>query len=108
MHLPNCNVISCKNDKEGNLAEVQLDTYSSIRCTALIMSLGRTPDNSGLSKRMIEVDSDGYIKTKEFNATTVVPKIYAIGTCTRSTAKNRLLPVINNLIEKNNFKLKEE
>lgn len=108
VHLPNCNVISCKNDKEGNLTEVQLDTYSSIRCTALIMSLGRTPDNSGLSKRMIEVDSEGYIKTKEFNATTVVPKIYAIGTCARSTAKNRLLPVINNLIEKNNFKLKEE
>lgn len=108
VHLPNCNVIGCRNDKDGSLAEIQLDTYSSIRCTALIMSLGRIPDNSGLSKRMIEIDKEGYIITKEFNTTTIVPKIYAIGTCTRSSTKNRLLPIVNNLIEKNNFKLKGE
>jgi thioredoxin reductase len=108
VHLPNCNVISCKNDKDGNLAEVQLDTYSSIRCSALIMSLGRMPDNSGLSNRMISVDSEGYIRTKEFNTTTIVPKIYAIGTCTRGGTKNRLGPVINHLITTNKFKYKEE
>ena len=108
VHLPNCNVISCKNDKNGNLTEVQLDSYSSIRCSTLVMSLGRTPDNSGLSKRMIEVDSNGYIITKEFNVTTVVPKIYAIGTCTRSSTKNRLLPVVNHLIDRNKFKRTEE
>ena len=108
VHLPNCNVVGCKNDKDGNLTEVQLDTYSSIRCSALIMSLGRTPDNSGLSKRMISTDSNGYILTKEFNTTTIVPTIYAIGTCTKGSSKNRLLPTINHIIEKNNFKLREE
>jgi thioredoxin reductase len=72
------------------------------------MSLGRTPDNSGLSKRMIEVDSDGYIITKEFNTTTIIPNIYAIGACAKNGAKNRLLPVVNYLIDKNKFKLKEE
>jgi thioredoxin reductase len=108
VHLPNCNIISCKNDKEGNLTEVQLDTYSTIRCTTLVMSLGRTPDNSGLSKRMIEIDSDGYIVTKEFNQTTVVPNIYAIGTCAQNGAKNRLIPTINHLIDQNKFKLREE
>lgn len=108
VHLPNCNVIGCKNDKDGNLVEVLLDTYSSIRCSTLVMSLGRTPDNPGLSKRMIETDSNGYIITKEFNATTVVPKIYAIGTCTKSSTKNRLLPVVNHLIDANKFKRMEE
>jgi thioredoxin reductase len=108
VHLPNCNIISCKNDKEGNLTEVQLDTYSTIRCTTLVMSLGRTPDNSGLSKRMLEIDSDGYIITKEFNQTTVVPNIYAIGTCAQNGAKNRLIPTINHLIDQNKFKLREE
>lgn len=108
VHLPNCSIISCKNDKDGKLSEVQLDTYSSIRCSTLIMSLGRTPDNSGLSNRMISVDSEGYIITKEFNTTTVVPKIYAIGTCTRGGTKNRLGPVINHLISTNQFKHKEE
>lgn len=108
VHLPNCNVIGCKNDKEGNLTEVQLDTYSTIRCTTLVMSLGRTPDSSGLSKRMLEIDSDGYIITKEFNQTTVVPNIYAIGTCAQNGAKNRLASTINHLIDQNKFKLREE
>jgi thioredoxin reductase len=108
VHLPNCNIVSCKNDKDGNLTEVQLDTYSSIRCSTLVMSLGRTPDNSGFSKRMLSTDSEGYIITRGFNTTTVIPSIYAIGTCTKNSTKNRLLPIINHLIEKNNFKLKEE
>jgi thioredoxin reductase len=108
VHLPNCNIVSCKNDKDGNLTEVQLDTYSSIKCSALVMSLGRIPDNSGFSKRMLSTDPEGYIITKGFNTTTIIPSIYAIGTCTRSSSKNRLLPIINHLIEKNNFKLKGE
>lgn len=108
VHLPNCNVIGCKNDKNGNLAEVQLDTYSSIRCTALVMSLGRTPDNSGLSKRMIETDVNGYIVTKGFNVTTIVPTIYAIGACTKNGTKTRLVPIVNHLIDTNKFKRVEE
>lgn len=108
VHLPNCNVVGCKNDKNGNLAEVQLDTYSSIRCTALVMSLGRTPDNPGLSKRMIETDVNGYIVTKGFNVTTIVPTIYAIGACTKNGTKTRLVPIVNHLIDTNKFKRVEE
>lgn len=108
VHLPNCNIIGCKNDKNGNLAEVQLDTYSSIRCVALVMSLGRIPDSSGLSKRMIETDANGYIITKEFNVTTIVPNIYAIGTCTQNGTKTRLVSVINHLIDVNDFKRVED
>jgi thioredoxin reductase len=105
VHLPNCNIIGCKNDKEGKLVEVQLDTYSSIRCTALIMSLGRTPDNPGLSKRMIETDSEGYIKIHPTNETTIIPTIYAIGSCVKDS-KTKLTTIVNNIITKNNFKLK--
>ena len=107
-HLSNCNIIGCKNDKDGKLVEVQLDTYSSIRCSTLVMSLGRVPDNPGLAKRMVEVDSNGYVITKEFNVTTVIPNIYAIGTCTKNGIKTRLGPVINHLIDVNNFKRVEE
>ena len=107
-HLSNCNIIGCKNDKDGKLVEVQLDTYSSIRCSTLVMSLGRVPDSPGLSKRMVELDSNGYVITKEFNVTTVIPNIYAIGTCTKGGIKTRLGPVINHLIDVNNFKRVEE
>jgi thioredoxin reductase len=108
VHLPNCNVLGCKNDKDGKLVEVQLDTYSSIRCSALVMSLGRIPDNPGLSKRMIEVDSNGYVITKGFNVTTIVPNIYAVGTCTKGGTKTRLVSVINHLIDVNGFKRVED
>jgi thioredoxin reductase len=108
VHLPNCNVLSCKNDKDGKLVEIQLDTYSSIRCSALVMSLGRIPDNPGLSKRMIEVDPNGYVITKEFNVTTIIPNIYAIGSCAKNGTKTRLGPVINHLISINGFKRVEE
>jgi thioredoxin reductase len=57
---------------------------------------------------MIAVDSNGYILTKEFNETTIIPKIYAIGGCVKNGSKTRLLPIINHLIELNNFKKSEE
>ena len=104
VHLPNCNIVACKNDKDGNLAEVQLDTYSSIRCTALFMSIGRTPDTSGMSKRMIEIDSEGYIITKEFNETTKVPNIFAIGSCTKAKHTHSISSVVNTIISRNNFR----
>ena len=106
--MPNCNIISCKNNKEGDLVEVQLDTYSSIKCMALVMSLGRIPENAGFLKRILTLDSEGYIVTKEFNETTRVPNVYAIGGCAKNGVKSRLLSTINHLIEKNKFKLTEE
>lgn len=108
VHLPNCNIISCKNNKEGDLVEVQLDTYSSIKCMALIMSLGRTPENAGFLKRILTLDSDGYIVTKDFNETTRVPNVYAIGGCAKNSTKSRLLSTVNRIIDKNNFNPKEE
>ena len=108
VHLPNCNIIACKNNKEGNLVEVQLDTYSSIKCSALVMSLGRSPENPGISKKMVELDVDGFVKTKAFNETTKVPNIFAIGECTRHASSHSTTLTLNHIITRNNFKLKEE
>ena len=101
VHLPNCNIIGCKNDKEGNLVEAHLDTYSSITCVAVVMSLGRVPDNSGLDKRMIEVDPENYIKVKEYNETTKIPNIFAIGGCTRTKSSHAVSNVINKILQRN-------
>ena len=104
VHLPNCNITACKNDKEGNLSEIQLDTYSSIKCSTLVMCLGRSPEVSGIDKRIVKLDSEGYIVTKEFCETTEIPNIFAIGACTKNS-KTKILPVVNKLMSR--LKLEE-
>ena len=103
LHLPNCNIVGCKNDKEGNLVEAQLDTYSSIRCAELIMSLGRSPEAPGIDKRMLKVDSEGYIITKEYNETTEIPNIFAIGACTKNSSKHKITNVVDTIIKRHNL-----
>ena len=98
VHLPNCHIASCKNDKEGRLAEVTLDTYETIRCSALVLALGRLPDISGVSPRMIELDQDKYIKINSVHQTTLVPNIYAIGECTKHNTKRSINTVCNHIL----------
>lgn len=102
VHLPNCTIVACKNDKNGRLSEVMLDTYSSIRCSTLVMSLGRLPENSGLDRRMLKTDSDGYIITKESCETTEVPNLFAVGSCIRSSSIARPSLVANTILERIN------
>ena len=98
VHLPNCHIASCKNDKEGNLCEVTLDTYETIKCSALVLSFGRTPDVNGIDLKMIELDSDKYVKINTQHQTTIVPTIYAIGECTKHNTKRSITMVGNSLI----------
>lgn len=98
VHLPNCNIMSCKNDKDGNLSEVLLSTYDTIKCAALVLALGRLPDVSGINQKMIEIDQDGYVKINSLHQTTLVPNIYAIGECTRHDTKRSITTVCNHIL----------
>ena len=98
VHLPNCHIASCKNDKDGNLVEVTLDTYDTIKCAALVLALGRTPNISGIDLRMIELDADKYVKINTQHQTTITPNIYAIGECTRHNTKRSITTVGNILL----------
>ena len=93
VHLPNCRITGCKNNKEGNLVEIALDTYSTINCSALVMSLGRIPDVNGIDLKMVELDKDNYIKVNSSHQTTKVPNIYAIGECTKHNTKRSIITV---------------
>ena len=98
VHLPNCHITSCKNDKEGKLAEVTLDTYETIKCSALVLALGRLPDVSGVGARMIELDQDSYVKINSLHQTTIVPTIYAVGECTKHNTKRSITTVCNHIL----------
>lgn len=98
VHLPNCTIISSKNNKEGKLSEVTLSTYDTITCSALVFALGRVPDVSGIDPKMVELDAEKYIKTNMQHQSTKVTNIYAIGECTRHNTKRSIAVVGNCLI----------
>lgn len=97
VHLPGCNIMSCKNDKDGKLAEVTLDTYATITTTALVFASGRTPDMPNFAHRFIDTDEDGFADIKEFNESKLVPGIYAIGSLCRSRAKRDITKLATHL-----------
>ena len=98
VHLPNCHITACKNDRDGNICEVSLDTYDTIKCTVLVLALGRLPDVSGIDLKMIELDNAGFIKINAGYQTTRVPNIYAIGECTKHNVKKGITIVCNHIL----------
>jgi len=98
VHLPGCNIVSCRRDKNGKLQEVTLDTYSTIHCSALVGAYGRLPDISGISVKMLDIDKDGYAVVNNKNASTKVSNIYVVGPCAKRNTKHLLTVVGNNLL----------
>jgi thioredoxin reductase len=100
VHLPGCTVLSCKNDAKGQLVEITLDTYDTIKTSTLIMSIGRLPDLPSFLNQYIKKDSEGYAITKEYSESTTIPKVYAIGGLLKKSTKKSLTTLA--------IKLKEE
>lgn len=99
VHLPGCTVVSCKNDNKGQLVEITLDTYDTIKTSNLVMSIGRQPDLPSFLAQYIKVDSEGYVITKEYLESTLVPKVYAIGGLHKKPTKKSLTALANKLKE---------
>jgi len=96
VYLPSCNVIGCKNDKDGNLVEVKLDTYDTIRCSAIVACVGRTPEVCGFSKKMIDIDPDGLLNN-DSHGRMLIPGVYAIGECAKHNSKQTLNRVVETI-----------
>lgn len=87
--LPLCQVKSCRNDKNGNLLDVTLDTLDTIKCNYIFVSDGQVPELDGIYRDMITVDSKGYIIINDDFETEVVPGVYAVGKCVSASPKPR-------------------
>ena len=97
VHLPSCIVTGCKNNKEGQLSEVTLDAYATIKSSALVFALGRIPDFPNFTRKFIGQTSEGFADVTSQNESKLVPKFYAIGKlCAKTTKKdlNRLAVLI--------------
>jgi thioredoxin reductase len=98
VHLPGCNVIGCKNNKEGKLSEVALDTYATIKASALLMALGRTPDVPACAKKFLAVDEAGYAIVTAANESTKVPLVFAIGNVLKKPARKDINKIAQRLL----------
>lgn len=103
VHLPNCSIIEVKNNKYGELEEVTLDTYSTIRCNAIFVISDRLPDVPQFNPQMLELE-DGFIKIDHQGQTTLIPKIYALGGCTKYKSKRNITIVGKTILKVNGWK----
>ena len=108
VHLPNSHIIDYKNDKRGNICEVSLDTYDTIRCNSIIAITDRLPDIPQLHPQMIELDDDGYIVVNHLGETTRIPKLFAVGACTKYNSKRNIAVLGRRMISINNWKQEEK
>lgn len=106
VHLPNCSIVDVKNNKYGELEEVTLDTYSTIKCSAVLVISDRLPDVPQLHPQMLEIE-DGYIKINHQGQTTKIPKLFALGGCTKYKSKRNIAITGKTILKVNNWKQEE-
>lgn len=80
--LPHCKIVSCKNELNGTLYSVKLDTLESLKCRGIVCT-GESIANidKWFNINMITLNENKLIKVNEFGQTEIVPSIFAIGTC---------------------------
>ena len=103
VHLPNCQIIDVKNNRYGNLVELTLSTYDTIRCNSIIAITDRLPDVPQLNPAMITLD-EGYIDVNHLGETAKIPKLFALGACTKHNTKRNITVVGRRIISINNWK----
>ena len=94
--LPNTHIKKISAYDE-TLINVELDNYSTVLCAAIFVKTDVSPDTSCVPTRagLIKADDAGYFETTDKLESTLVPKCFAVGTCTQKCTKK----MMNSLIE---------
>jgi thioredoxin reductase len=94
--LPNTHIKKVSNYDE-TLINVELDNYSTVLCSAIYVKTAASPDTSCVSARagLIKANETGYFETTDKLESTLVPKCFAVGTCTQKCTKK----MMNSLVE---------
>ena len=82
---------------DETLMKVELDNYSTVLCAAIYVKTEASPDTTCVPPRagLIKADETGYLETNDKLESTLVPKCFAIGSCTQKCTKK----MIDNLVE---------
>lgn len=94
--LPNTHIKKVSVHDE-TLINVELDNYSTILCAAIYVKTEASPDTACISARsgLIKANEFGYLETNDRLESTLVPKCFAVGSCTQKCTKK----MVNSLIE---------
>lgn len=94
--LPNTHIKKVSTYDE-TLINVELDNYSTVLAAAIYVKTEASPDTSCVSARagLIKTNEAGYLETNDRLESTLVPKCFAVGSCTQKCTKK----MMNSLIE---------
>lgn len=87
--LPNA-VITKVHLQKGELTSVEFSNYSQVTCKAIFIKTAEAPETGYIQKNIIAKDAGGYCIVDENSESTLVPKCFAVGSCTvKSTARKQ-------------------
>lgn len=94
--LPNTHIKKVSAYDE-TLINVELDNYSTVLCAAIYVKTDVSPDTSCVPARagLIKANEVGYFETTDKLESTLVPKCFAVGSCTQKCTKK----MMNSLVE---------
>ena len=99
--LPSCKITNYSLDRDGNLKDITLDTYATIRCDVIFMHGSKEPDFYYLSNKFVSINENKAIIVGDYNNSIKLPGIYVVGDCSadyRKAAINKMCDqIINNL-----------
>ena len=84
--------------KDDSLAKVELNNYATLNCSAIYAKTDATPSAQFISEKLIEKTDDGYLVTSEKAESTIMPKCFAIGTCTKKYTKNMAQALVETIL----------
>ena len=97
--LPNTH-ISKVSTLDETLSTVELDNYSTITCAAIYVKTEVSPDTACIPARagLIKANETGYLETNDVLESTLVPKCFAVGSCTQRCTKKMMSSLVNAIL----------
>lgn len=97
--LPNTHINKVSAYDE-NLITVELDNYSTVTCSAIYVKTEASPDTACVPARagLIKANEAGYLETTDRLESTLVPKCFAVGSCTQKCTAKMMNSLVENIL----------
>ena len=87
--LPNTRIKDFLTE-DGELKALKLDNYSALTCSVIYTKTKANGNTAYIPQNLFARDSQGYLITSKNLESTLVPKCFAVGSCTQKCTKNMI------------------